>query len=450
MTRGGFRTVAVVAAVAVLAAALWFLSSPGRAPEPDDAPDEGRASAPRDSGEAAEAREAAAAAERGSANPAPASGEAPDSPSRPDPTPEVPTIPGICVLEDGTPLAGVQVDISQGDPVQDEPGVNVLEVWEANRSDVGGSFRLPPGRRLRAHHAWALVVAAEGGVVEPKGIWALIRTDSAAASVKVIFRDKPGTAHVRLFDSSTQQPITDLRGFRLSYLLGGDQSGRAVYDFPKDTGLGGWIPVREGALPEDLAVQADPSGVAVEFAAIGYAPKRLALLEIRGRMALPVDPVPPCVTGVIALPKGPNAPPEMAHQPVNASIRPQDGQPAANLEGVRGLPTAIGPFRLDDLPQGAYVLEVTDARHATIRRAKRAFEYRGSPVDLGTIEFSVGARIIARALDSTGEPMPQARVVIVREGEDPEKARVLPKTEDGWVGLSDLEPNIPHRVVALG
>ena len=450
MTRTGFRSVAAVAAIAVLAALLWLLSSPGRTPAPDDAPEESRSTAPRESGEAAEAREAAAGGARAAERPAPGSPESGDEPAAGPEEKKEPTIPGLCVLEDGTPLAGVQVHISRGDPLPDQRILEAIGTWTSHRSQADGSFELHAGRRLSAQHPWAGVVAVEGGVLETEAKITLVRTDAAAASVKVIFRDNPGTAHVRLVDSSTQQPITDLRGFRLSYLLGGDQSGRAVYDFPKDTGLGGWIPIREGALPEDLAVEADPGTVVVEFAVSGFAPARVGLLQIRGRMMVGVDPIPPCVTGLIALPKGPYAPPEMAHQPVSASIRPQDGQPPADLAGVRGLPTAIGLFRLDDLPQGAYVLEITDTRYATIRRAKRAFEYRGSPVDLGTIEFSVGARINARAIDSEGKPIPQARLVIVREGEDPEKARVLPKDQDGRVGLSDLEPGVDHRVVALG
>jgi hypothetical protein len=317
-------------------------------------------------------------------------------------------------------------------------------------SDLAGEFTLPASRPAAVDHDFARVVAVEGAALVASANGTVLRIEPGAARVRVVFRDEPGTAHVRLVDSASREPVTTVRGLRLAYLFGSDLGGRAVYDFDEDTGLGGWIPIREGALPEALDIQADPAGVVVEFAAPGFAPKRVPLAEIRGRMLVPVDPVPACVTGSVALDMRVIDSPDDPPSEVAASIRAKEGEPAVDTSGIRGLPRSLGRFRIDDLPHGAWVLEVSWTAGSTVVRAKREFEYRGVTVDLGEIAPGGGATARARAVDSAGEPMPQARVVVVREGEDPGQARVLAPGEDGWVAFSDLEPGVPHRVVALG
>ena len=340
---------------------------------------------------------------------------------------------GVCVLEDGTPLAGVdfhapwKIDDGRSAPI--------------GSSGAGGSFRLKEGERtVRVTHPHARLVQAEGGAVEPseEGTWPVLTI--AGSALRLVFRDRPGTAHVRLVNAETNEPVTDVAGLRMAWHFRG---GALTMGVPDDPGLGGWIPIPEGRLPETgggdrAGVETDPAGVEVELAMPGYERARLPLKDVRGRMQVAVRPVAPDAKGVVLT----------FHE-----TSPSGGPPAMPKArvSVLGLPADLGSFGLYGLPDGTWEIEVSAIFPGNeTRRGRRAFERHGAPVDLGTIELKPAGRVALRVVDSAGEAVPQAWAVVVRPEEDVDQGRRLDLDSGGRAGVGDLEPGVGHRVVVKG
>jgi hypothetical protein len=184
----------------------------------------------------------------------------------------------------------------------------------------------------------------------------------------------------------------------------------------------------------------------------GFEAARRPLQEIRGRVEVRVQPVPPDAKGVVEFPvdvwvKKENS---MRSESVTAHLRWTGPDPAPSTEGVLGLPSRIGAFRIYSLPDGPWELEVAGSIRGEVVRGRKAFERRGDTVDLGTIELRPSGRVVLRVVDSAGDPVPQAWAVVVRPDEDPEKARRLDLDGNGSVAVRDLEPGVGHRAVVKG
>jgi hypothetical protein len=275
--------------------------------------------------------------------------------------------------------------------------------------------------------------------------------------IRLSFRDRASWAHVRLLNAETSAPVEDVKGLRLSWFVPG---GKLVIGTPEDPGLGGWIPIPEGRLPEvgggaKAGIDADLSRVEVEFAMPGYEAARLPLRDIHGRVETRVRPVPPDAKGEVAL-AGVDLKVLDLDFPgitikVTTHLRWTGPDPAPSTERVLGLPTEVGPFALFDLPDGPWDLEVAATlADNTVVRARKAFEHHGESVDLGKIVLQPAGRIVVRVVDAAGAPIPQAWAVIVRPEEDPDQGRRLDLDESGTVSVGDLEPGIGHRVLVKG
>ncbi len=367
---------------------------------------------------------------------------------------ELPSSEGTCVLEDGTPLPGVQF-------------WSTREVWretDTARSGADGTFRIHRDEPAVVSHATAVPVSADGGALSERGNgWAVTATSDR---LRLTFRDKAGWAHMRLVDADSGNPVTKVAGLRVTWRIPG---GTLTMGYGEDQAPGGWIPLPEGRLPESGAeeIRADPSKVEVEFAMPGFEKGRLPLLDIKGRMEIRVRPVPPDAKGIVqslrvlAMPRKVSSisMPDIATAdsgaaaalPVTAHLRWTGPEPAPRHSEVLGMPKESGPFSLYDLPDGPWELEVSATLpDNTVVRGKKAFEKHGGTVELGTIELAPAGRVVIRVVDSAGEPVPQAWAVIVRPEEDPGQGRRLDLNQKGEVAVGDLEPGIGHRVVVKG
>jgi hypothetical protein len=449
VTARRFRAVAAAVAVALVALLLWWLlPGPGAGPsdpanpraEPSPAapraaePDEG-GGFPRGAGEAA------------------ARGQRP-TPEGPEeetpPAEDEPRAQGICTLEDGKPLAGVQFWFGQ------KPGRGKTPLHEATGAD--GTFLLPVDRPAAVSHPHAVPVSAEGGTLTEDGRGGLVvRAD--ADRIRITFRDKPGTAHVRLVDLETNRPVESVAGLRVSWVFPGAMLRTS---YPEDPGLGGWIAIPEGRLPETegagrTGLAADPAKVEVVLAMPGYEEARLPLLEIRSRMETRVRPVPPDARGEVVyedfdveVAQGEFIA-DPGQESVEARLRWTGPDPAPDASEVQGFPKRVGAFALYGVPDGPWVLEVSATTHRnTVVRGQKAFERRGDTVELGKIALLPAGRVIVRVVDAAEEPIPQAWAVVVRPGEDPSQGRRLDLDSTGTVAVGDLEPGVAHRAIVKG
>lgn len=438
MTRKRFAALSVVAAAAVIGLLLFLLLGGG-----EGAP-EGRKRGPRERGRpaAGEAAEEAAlpptgGGGTGKARPA-SEGESPDSDGSQRPTSgqaAVPPVPGQATLEDGTPLAGVEFNGGNG--------------LFREASDADGGFELVNELAYRISHPWAIPVAAAGGTLDGT----VVTSSPGADRLLLTFRDRPGTAHVRLVDAASGVPVTDTSGLRMDWEFPG---GVLTVRQEKDPGLGGWIPVTEGRLPEAVGVdpemlRVDPAKVTLVLSVPGWEEGRLPLPEVKGRREIRVNAVEPDARGEVECGGlGPSVNGEFSGQ-VSASLRSLDPDPLPVPAELMGLPTKPGPFALYGLPDGAWEIEVAvDDRTGSIRRARRSFERRGGTAEIGTIEVKEGGTVRVRVVDAAEKPMPQAFVVAVRPEENPDQGRPLYPDGEGRVALSDLEPGVDHRVQVRG
>lgn len=459
MTRG--RKHVAAAAAVVLALVAWLLLRGGSG-EADRTP------APEGGSESATSRR----------NPSDA--PPPDSPASPGPVetsePAAPSSAATaaaagehralatCALEDGTPLAGVRFGIRSG-----PPDVDQITGAGGSQSDSEGRYEL----RWRASgdrpvvwsifHPHAGLVSAQGAVVvqtEEDSTDGMARIQVLADDVGLVFRDNPGTAHVRLVDADTDKPVTNVEGLRVIYRI---PRGTMSYVVTPDPGLGGWIPLPEGRLPEvgddarDSLLRIDVATVVVELAMPGFEKASLPLSDVRGRREVRVRPVPPDATGEVVnlsqfdVEVRQNEfiadPPES----VSTRLRWTGPDPAPATTEVLGLPTHVGKFALYGLPSGPWHLEVaaTTSKN-TVTRGGRNFEFRGATVDLGKIELRDAGKVALRVVDSAGEGIPQAWAVVVRPEEDPGKARRLDLDEQGVTAVGDLEPGVVHRAIVKG
>jgi len=246
---------------------------------------------------------------------------------------------------------------------------------------------------------------------------------------------RPGTGEdeegegllLRFIDSVTGKPVKDLAGLVLSWEK--QRKGRR-----------GAVPSEEGwfRLPE-----IDHAWI-LELGIPGYSRATLDLRNARGRVELAVDPVPAAAVGSIVGPGGAKAP------PLEFSLRPFEVDRLLPEYAVIGIPATTGAFRLYDLPEGRYELEVTSVVSGVCVRAKRTFHHLGGTTEFGEIELVLWAGIRARVVDQDGRVIPQARVVIVREEEDEKRGRVIEPDQKGWVTFRDFEPGAWHRVAASG
>ncbi len=356
--------------------------------------------------------------------------------------PEGATLPGLASLEDGTPLAGVEFFYVNG---------NGMKTPILKTSLADGSFAVIPGLNASVHHPWAVPVAAAGGTLEGDVICGAPDADR----LLLTFRDRPGTAHVRLVDASSGLPITDVTGLRMEWEFPG---AVLTADVPADPGLGGWIPITEGRLPDNLGVdpamlRADPAKVTVVLTMPGYAAARLPLPEVRGRREERVEPVEADVRGevVFALYIDSRG---IGDDTLAASLRSLDPDPQPVPERLLGLPRKEGPFGLHGLPDGSWELLLTQEISGGFGtfRARRAFEKRGAPVDLGKIQLEAegGAALSVHVTDADGRPMPQASVVVLRAGESGDGASPLLPDDGGRVTVDGLAPGADYRVQVRG
>jgi hypothetical protein len=114
------------------------------------------------------------------------------------------------------------------------------------------------------------------------------------------------------------------------------------------------------------------------------------------------------------------------------------------------VPVRNGHIEVPPLPKGDYRLEVAAVMPGRVVRKQRKFTVGAGPVSVEPLRILPDAGIRARAVDADGQPIPQATVVVVRENEDPEKARRLTPGPGGWFLYGDLEPTTYHHVVVLG
>lgn len=441
---------AALAAVAVVGGVLWWLLGTGAAPEKTHGMSDG-ASPP------------AAVAE---------------SPTAPSSTPESPSVESAGSEEP----AGVERDLPAAKPMDDVHCTAVLEdgtplpgVQSRFAGPSGGWFSAPgsefeiprPERSAEFTHRHADLAAVEGGAIQTEGIGHgiySVRVDSDR--LRLVFRDRPGTAHVRLVNAATGAPVTDISGLRESWEFPG---GVLAMKLEKDPGLGGWIPILEGRLPEaggvdPASIRVDPAKVTLVLAMPGYEAARLPLPEVRGRREVRVNPVEPDARGEVrvffktTLSSGPPVGPDR----VTARIRSLDSPAAKVPEDLLGLPTKPGPFALYGLPDGAWEIEVlgdftdpnlwkieVDAASTNVR-GRRAFEKRGGTAEIGTIELRESGMISVRVVDAAGAAMPQASVIAVRPEEDPDQGRPFHPDHAGRVVVADLEPGVDHRVQVRG
>jgi hypothetical protein len=150
-------------------------------------------------------------------------------------------------------------------------------------------------------------------------------------------------------------------------------------------------------------------------------------------------PGPPAATATLVLPKG------VPEETVKVFVRPL----SSDGEARRVVPAKAGALRLDTLPEGRYVLEVTAILDGAVVSTKREFHHYGGTTKIGRIEFVIWAGIKARVVDADGKPVLQARVTICREEEDEKRSRTAPADEHGWVTFRDFEPGAWHRVSAF-
>jgi hypothetical protein len=321
-----------------------------------------------------------------------------------------------------------------------------IEAHEEWVSSVDGTFHFPVAvTKLLVHHPHADLVSVENGTLggnaelEP----GRIVQPAESGTLRLVFRDRPGMAFVLLRDGVSGAAITDLSGVRIEWRVPDGRRWR--YDFEAEVTYGGWIPLSEEGFLRSLENPPDPATVRVEFSAPGYDRRAVPQSDLKGRVELSLDPVPPDVKGTVALARG------LEDAAVNASIRSLDeGVTASATLEVRGLPVAPGPFALHDLPQGRWALEVRAEKAGYVARTTKEFDHFAETADVGTITLRVGAGIRARILDARGQVIPQADVVVVREEEDPLQARRLETDRDGYVSYGDLEPGVRHRVAVLG
>jgi hypothetical protein len=378
--------------------------------------------------------------------------------------PEMPEemVEGVCSLEDGTRLPGAE--FFQMKEVDGE----LAPLNGTPRSGLDGSFRValqdePYGVR----HPDAKLVSADGAtrlslVSDTRlPVHAVSTVRMEARSVRLTFRDNAGTAHVRLVNADTSQPVVDVKGLRLSWFVPG---GKLVIGTPEDPGLGGWIPIPEGRLPEvgggaQAGIDADLSKVEVEFAMPGFEKARLPLRDIHGRTEARVRPVPPDAKGSIEVLDTLPAQvaqnqfiPDPGQEPLTVHFRWMGPDPAPSVDGVLGVPTRPGPFALYGLPDGSWDMEVAATLFTdnTVVRGRKAFDHHGDTVDLGKIVLVPAGRIVLRVVDAAGQPIPQAWAVVVRPEENPDQGRRLDLDESGTVSVGDLEPGIGHRVLVKG
>jgi hypothetical protein len=448
------RTVVAAAAALVLGGIGWWLfSGGGGAGGPGS--EDGQGARPSVSHSDTMAPGAAGPAARGGAAPGAAgpagagTGKAAASavPKR--------AVEGVCALEDGVPLAGVLLEVP-------------TDLWKIEgpshlrfRSGVDGTLRFEIEKSdapIEVRHEYADVVAVEGATIEKtEAHTAYVRVD--ADRIRLSFREKPGFAHVRLVNADTGEPVTNVAGLRVEWLIPG---GRISQGYPEDPGLGGWIAVPEGRLPETGAgegarIEADLSNVVVSLRMPGFEQARLDLKDVRGRMQVRVRPVPPDATGEIVegdyvVP----APGEIVRDPplpVTAHLRWTGGEPEPLFEDaeVPGLPTRAGKFALYGLGEGTWELEVAaTVANNTVLRGKRAFETGRGTVDLGKIVLQPSGKVVLRVVDAAGKGIPQAWALVCRPDEDVEKARRLDLDGEGAVSVGDLEPGVVHRAVVRG
>jgi hypothetical protein len=356
----------------------------------------------------------------------------------------------VCVLEDGTPLVRVMISSLVGEERAKGSGAF---------SGPSGEFRIerPGGTEFEAMFPYSELVAVEGGtILEKTKILESWIFRAEGTTVHLVYRDRAGTAHVRLVNADTNAPVTNVAGLRVAYLF---RAGSLSYGVAADEGFGGWIPIAEGRLPEvgpdaegkerDVArLDIDLSKVEVEFAMPGFEKGRLPLKDIRGRMELRVRPVPADATGEvgIVIPRG-----DGEILGINSRIRSTVEAPADAGAGVVGLPGGLGPFALYDLPDGSWEIEVAATlAGGSVVRAKKSFEKHGAPVDLGKIELRASGAVAICVMDSESKPIPQAWAVIVRSEENPDQGRRLDLDERGVARLGDLEPGASHRVIVKG
>jgi len=330
-----------------------------------------------------------------------------------------------------------------------------------------GEFRIerPGGTEFEAMFPYSELVAVEGGtILEKTKILESWIFRAEGTTVRLVYRDHPGTAFVRLVNADTNESVTIVAGLRVAYLF---RAGSLSYGVAADEGFGGWIPIPEGRLPEvgpdpegkerDVArLDIDVSKVEVEFAMPGFEKGRLPLRDIRGRMELRVRPVPADATGeVVFLPFDVEVASEAfladGFRSVTSNLRWRSPDSVPPTTEVLGLPTRAGKFSLYNLPDGAWYLEVAAITHDNrIVRGGKAFERRGSPVDLGRIELREAGIVALQVVDPTGEAIPQAWAVVVRPEESADQGRRIDLNAQGMASVGDLEPNVAHRVVVKG
>jgi len=446
MTRNRLAALSVLAAALLLGLLLWLVLGGGPAAERGDGEEPDR---PRPAREVPHEEAPATPAAVKAARPEPA-GVPAAAPDAPAPAPSAPpaeaSVPGLAVLEDGTPLAGVRFWYGQG------PGGGKTPI--GGESGIDGAFGLPPGRPASVQHPWATPVAAAGGTLE-NGV---VTAAADAERLVLTFRDRPGTAHVRLVDASTGAPVTNVAGLRETWEIPG---AVLVVNLESDPGLGGWIPVTEGRLPESVGVdpamlRVDPGKVTLVLEMPGYEAARLPLAEVRGRREVRVAPVEADVRGVVevALISSLLSQPPFALGPVSMEIRSLDPQPRKVPDDLLGLPREPGPFALYGLPDGAWEIRITTTgmNGQGEYRAVRSFEKHGAPVDLGRIPLlQAGTSAVeVRVLDSEGHPLPQATVAVVRAGEEGGGAAALDLDAEGRVTVGGLQTGVDYRVLVRG
>jgi hypothetical protein len=364
-------------------------------------------------------------------------GEGEPSEEAVQPPVEPPRVAGICVLEDGTPLPGVEFHTSLGGNLEEE-----------GASAADGTLSLIKDAPSIIIGPRSDPVSVEGGtsVQDAHGDW---RVTPTTPGFRITFRDRPHWAHVRLVDADAVKPVIDVTGLKVIWHIPG---GTMTLGFDESQAPGGWVPLPEARLPETPSggrkpIEVEPEKVEVEFAMPGFERTRLPLGEVRGRREIRVRPVPAEATGEIRAP----GISEKSRGLVTSTLRWTGPEPAPSTASVLGLPNHPGAFSLYDLPDGPWVLEVAATLPGnTVVRGKKAFEKRGGPVDLGTIELVPAGRVTIGVLDAAGDPIPQAWAVIVRPEEDPAQGRRLDFDDWGVVALGDLEPGVGHRVIAKG
>jgi hypothetical protein len=169
---------------------------------------------------------------------------APDAAVEPAAAPAAPaaeTVRVLAVLEDGTPLPGVLLEwCPWGVRLANQP-LGAEEV----RTDLAGGAEFPgpwADGVLDFSHPSAALVSVEGGSLANREGEAGVEVRVESNRVRLVFRDRPDLAHIRLVNAESGAPVADTTGLRILWEFDG---GALVVKQETDPRLGGWSPRAE-------------------------------------------------------------------------------------------------------------------------------------------------------------------------------------------------------------